>query len=74
MNFDLSVIIPVYGVEKYIQSCVDSILNQTAKNIEIILVNDCTPDNSMKICEELYGNNERVQLINQPRNMGPGEA
>ena len=74
MNFDLSVVIPVYGVEKYIKACVDSVLNQTKKDIEIVIVNDCTPDNSMKICEELYGSNERVQLINQPRNMGAGEA
>ncbi|MBQ6772763.1 MAG: glycosyltransferase [Synergistaceae bacterium] len=73
-NFDVSVIVPVYGVEKYIKVCVDSILNQTLSNLEVVLVNDCTPDNSMKICEELYGNNERVQLINQPRNMGAGEA
>ena len=74
MNFDLSVIVPVYGVEKYIKNCVDNLLSQTLESLEVILVNDCTPDNSMKICEELYSGNERVQLINQPHNMGAGEA
>ncbi|MBP3879295.1 MAG: glycosyltransferase [Lachnospiraceae bacterium] len=74
MNFDVSVIVPVYGVEQYIQNCVDHLLNQTLENLEVVLVNDCTPDRSMEICEELYGDNERVQLINQPCNMGAGEA
>ncbi|MBQ2641494.1 MAG: glycosyltransferase, partial [Lachnospiraceae bacterium] len=68
MNFDVSVIVPVYGVEQYIQNCVDHLLNQTLENLEVVLVNDCTPDRSMEICEELYGDNERVQLINQPCN------
>ena len=52
----------------------DSVLDQTTKDIEIILVNDCSPDRSMEICEEAYGNNDRVRLINQPRNMGAGAA
>ena len=43
----ISVIIPVYGVEKYIRQCLESIINQTYKNLEIIVVNDGTKDNSM---------------------------
>lgn len=74
MKYDLSIVVPVYGAEKYIKGCVDSILDQTKKDIEVILVNDCSPDKSMEVCEELYGNNERVRLLNQPRNMGAGAA
>lgn len=44
----LSVIVPVYKVEKYLQRCLDSIINQTYKNLEIILVDDGSPDNSGK--------------------------
>ncbi len=49
----ISVIVPIYNVEKYLQKCVDSIINQTHKNIEIILVDDGSKDNSGKICDEL---------------------
>lgn len=48
----ISVIIPVYDVEKYIRKCLESAINQTYKNLEIIVVNDGTKDNSMKIVEE----------------------
>ena len=45
----VSVIVPVYKTEKFIYRCLDSILNQSLHDIEIIVVNDCTPDNSMRI-------------------------
>ena len=45
----ISVIIPIYNVEKYLARCLDSIINQTYKNLEIICVNDCSQDNSAKI-------------------------
>ena len=48
----LSIIIPVYNVDKYIKECLDSILTQNNKNIEIILVNDGSTDNSPMICQE----------------------
>lgn len=48
----ISVIVPVYNVEKYINRCLDSIISQTYKNLEIILVNDGSTDNSGKICDE----------------------
>ena len=45
----ISIIIPVYNVEKYIKECLESVYQQTYPNIEVILVNDCTSDNSMEI-------------------------
>ena len=47
----VSIIIPVYKVEKYIEECLNSIINQTLKEIEIILIDDCGLDNSIKIAE-----------------------
>nr|WP_302830759.1 glycosyltransferase family 2 protein [uncultured Bacteroides sp.] len=49
----VSVIIPVYNVSKYIERCLLSVLNQTWEDLEIILVDDCTPDNSMGIAQAL---------------------
>ena len=76
----ISVIIPVYGVEKYIRQCLESVINQTYKNLEIIVVNDGTKDNSMKIVEE-YLSDERIKIINKEngglssaRNRGMEEA
>ena len=61
----VSVIIPVYNVEKYLKRCLDSIVNQTLKDIEIIIVNDGSTDNSKKICEKYLNNDKRIRLINQ---------
>lgn len=60
----ISVIVPVYNVEKYLKQCLDSIVNQTYKNLEIIIVNDGTKDNSMKIVEE-YLQDKRIKVINK---------
>ena len=46
----ISIIVPVYNVERYLNRCLDSIINQTYNNIEIILVNDGSTDNSLEIC------------------------
>ena len=48
----LSVVVPVYKAEKYLHRCVDSILNQTLEDLELILVDDGSPDNSGAICDE----------------------
>lgn len=61
----ISVIVPVYNVEKYLEICLDSILCQTYHNIEIILVNDGSTDNSRAICEKYVEKDNRVRLINQ---------
>lgn len=59
----VSVIIPVYNVEQYLKRCLDSIINQTLKDIEIILVNDGSTDNSLLICEEYAQKDERIKIV-----------
>lgn len=49
--YAISVIIPVYNTEKYIKRCLESVVNQSFKNIEIVIVDDCSPDNSHSIIE-----------------------
>ncbi len=61
----ISIIVPVYKVEKYIYQCVDSIINQTHKNIEIILVDDGSPDNCGKICDEYAEKDSRIKVIHK---------
>lgn len=61
----VSIIVPVYKVEKYIHQCVDSIINQTHKNIEIILVDDGSPDNCGKICDEYAEKDSRIKVIHK---------
>ena len=74
MTPDVSVIIPLYNAEKYIQTCVDSVLNQTLKNIEVIIIDDCSTDKSFELCKKLYGEDKRVVLLQQEKNGGPGLA
>ena len=47
----VSIIVPIYKVEKYLEKCLESIVNQSYKNIEIILINDASPDNCLIICQ-----------------------
>ena len=70
----ISIIVPIYNVEKYIADCLDSIVNQTYKDIEIICVNDCTMDNSMTIVKEFAENDKRIKIINNEKNRGLGGA
>ncbi|MBQ9487032.1 MAG: glycosyltransferase [Selenomonadaceae bacterium] len=69
-----SVIVPMYNVQRYIKLCIDSILNQTFKDFEIIIVDDASTDDSYKICNERYGDNEKVRIIRQEKNQGQGPA
>ncbi len=61
----VSMIIPVYNVEKYLKKCVESVINQTLKDIEIILINDGSTDNSPEICNQYAQQDERIKLITQ---------
>lgn len=61
----ISVIIPVYKVEKYLSRCVDSIINQTYRDLEIILVDDGSPDNCPEICDKYALIDERVKVIHK---------
>ncbi len=61
----ISVIIPVYNVEKYLQKCLDSVVNQTLKELEIIIVNDGSTDSSLSIAEEFAKNDSRIKVVNK---------
>lgn len=61
----ISIIVPVYKVEQYINKCVDSILNQTFKDFEVILIDDGSPDNCGKICDEYANKDERIKVIHK---------
>lgn len=67
----VSVVIPVYNVEKYIWRCLTSIQQQSLSDIEVIVVNDCTPDNTMAIVQELAREDKRIKVIDLERNEGP---
>lgn len=62
---EISIIVPVYNVEKYLNKCVDSILNQTFKDFELILVDDGSPDNSGTICDQYAKEDTRVRVIHK---------
>ena len=72
-NYLVSVIVPIYRVEQYLDRCVSSIVNQTYKNIEIILVNDGSPDNCPKICDEWAKKDKRIKVIHK-QNGGLSDA
>lgn len=71
-NYKVSVIIPIYNVEQYLKDCIESVISQMNDSIQIVLVNDGSTDNSIKIAE-YYANDTNVILINQ-KNKGLGAA
>lgn len=74
----VSIIIPIYGVEQYIERCARSLFEQTLDDLEYIFINDCTPDKSVEILlralEEYPSRKEQVRIIHQPYNMGAAKA
>lgn len=69
----VSVIIPIYNVEKYLRECLDSVINQTLQDIEIICVNDGSTDNSLEILKKFAQKDKRIKVINQ-KNSGAAVA
>ncbi len=69
----ISVIVPIYNVEKYLTKCIESIINQTYKNLEIILVDDGSPDNCPIICDEYAKKDSRIKVIHK-KNGGLSDA
>lgn len=72
-NPDISIIVPIYNAEKYIEKCILSLLNQTHKNIELLCINDGSKDESEKIINQLSKMDSRIRIFNQP-NSGPATA
>lgn len=70
----VSVIIPVYNTEKYLRKCLDSVCQQTLKDIEIICINDCSTDHSLDILREYAANDSRIKLIDFSENKGAAVA
>ena len=62
----ISVIVPIYKVEEYIDKCIESIANQTFNNLEIILVDDGSPDKCPQTCDELVNTDNRIVVIHKP--------
>lgn len=73
-DLKISIIIPVYNVEKYLRKCLDSCINQTLKDIEIICVDDCSTDDSYKILEEYQQKDRRIKVLRQEKNNRQGVA
>ena len=65
VNLKISIIVPVYKVEKYLCQCIDSIIKQTYSNLEILLIDDGSPDRCPKICDEYGCKDERVKVIHK---------
>ena len=69
----VSVVVPVYNVENYLNRCLDSIVSQTYKNIEVILVDDGSTDMSSSMCDEWRYRDNRIKVVHK-KNAGLGEA
>lgn len=69
MNPLISIIVPTYNVEKYIRTCIESILAQTYRNVEVIIVNDGSTDQSLAVISDLICSHHNVKVINQ-KNQG----
>lgn len=73
-SFKVSVIIPCFKVEKYLERCMESIVNQSLRDIEIILVDDKSPDSTPELCDEWQRKDSRIRVVHKPNNEGLGFA
>ena len=69
-----SIVMPIYGVEPYLRQAIDSVLGQTFQDFEIILVNDCSPDNSAEICRVYSDRYDNIRTVTHPENRGLSAA
>lgn len=69
----ISIIVPVYNSEQTLNRCIDSILGQTYRNFELLLINDGSKDRSGEICDEYASNDSRIRVFHQ-KNSGPSAA
>ncbi|HGF8092627.1 MULTISPECIES: glycosyltransferase family 2 protein [Enterococcus] len=74
MNNKISIIMPSFNSEKYVLDAIISVQNQTYKNWEMIIVDDCSNDNTINIISEVIANDNRIKLYRQERNLGAGAA
>lgn len=74
MSPKVSIVIPVYNVQDYIARCLESCINQTLRDIEIIIVDDCGSDDSIKIAKEYAAKDTRISIIHNPKNLGTFHA
>lgn len=70
----ISVVMPVYKVENYLSAAIDSVLEQTYENLELVLVDDCSPDKCGEICDEYVRKDNRIKVIHKEKNGGLGKA
>lgn len=73
-NPAFSIIMPVYNVEKYVSQAIESVLSQSYGDFELIIVNDCSPDNSLSICESYAEKDKRIRIISLSQNGGLSNA
>ena len=74
MSEMISIIIPIYKVEKYLPECLDSIINQTYRNLEILLMDDASPDGCGEICDRYAAQDQRIRVIHMEKNGGQAAA
>lgn len=70
----VTIVVPIYNTEKYLDRCIKSLVSQTYRNLEIILVNDCSSDGCSQICDQWAMDDARIQVIHKTRNEGQGIA
>lgn len=73
-NSMISIILPVYNAQEYIEKCLDSLLTQTYKNIEVLCVDDCSADGSLKIIKDIAQKDKRIKVLSTETNSGPATA